>query len=48
MNRKTNKAKRVSKSCRNHGSCVWCRGNRTAANRRRIQSALDAAKGNDK
>lgn len=21
-------AKRVSKSCRNHGSCEWCRGNR--------------------
>ena len=21
-------AKRVDKSCRNHGSCPWCRGNR--------------------
>jgi hypothetical protein len=21
-------AKRVSKNCRNHGSCEWCRGNR--------------------
>lgn len=22
-------AKRVDKSCRNHGSCPWCQGNRT-------------------
>ena len=22
------RAKRVSKACRNHGDCEWCRGNR--------------------
>ena len=21
-------AKAIDKSCRNHGSCIWCRGNR--------------------
>lgn len=26
--RKTNKAKRVDNSCRNHGSCAFCSGNR--------------------
>ena len=29
------KRSRVDSSCRNHGSCAWCRGNRTARNRRR-------------
>ena len=32
--RKTNKAKTIDPSCKNHGSCPWCRGNRTHANRR--------------
>lgn len=27
-NRKTNKGKRVSSSCRNHGSCPACKSNR--------------------
>lgn len=26
--RKTNRAKRVDRSCRNHGGCSWCKGNR--------------------
>ena len=26
--RKTNKGKRFLKSCKNHGSCSWCTGNR--------------------
>lgn len=34
--RKTNKAKRVCNSCRNHGWCPTCRGNRTHATRKRI------------
>lgn len=25
--RKTNKAKKIDSSCRNHGSCPWCKGN---------------------
>lgn len=28
-------AKAVAKSCRNHGSCEWCRGNRTYKNDKR-------------
>ena len=27
--RKTNRAKQVDSSCRNHGDCPWCLGNRT-------------------
>lgn len=26
--RKTNRSKRHSSGCRNHGSCTWCRDNR--------------------
>ena len=39
--RKTNRSKRVSRSCRNHGSCAWCRGNRLAQARRSLPA--DAA-----
>lgn len=28
-------AKAVEKSCRNHGGCEWCRGNRTHKNDKR-------------
>lgn len=28
-------AKDVDKSCRNHGSCSWCSGNRQFSNRKR-------------
>ena len=28
------KAKAVSHTCRNHGSCSYCRGNRLVSNRR--------------
>lgn len=37
--RKTNLAKRVSRSCRNHGECPWCRGNRLHNNRKRLEAA---------
>lgn len=30
--------KAVSKSCRNHGGCSWCEGNRTYKNRKRLES----------
>ena len=33
--RRTNKAKQVDNSCKNHGSCPWCKGNRTHSNRKR-------------
>lgn len=28
-------SKRFDKSCRNHGSCGYCKGNRTHSNRKR-------------
>lgn len=28
------KAKAASYTCRNHGSCPWCAGNRTVGNKR--------------
>ena len=32
-------AKAIDKICRNHGSCGWCKDNRTYANTKREQSA---------
>ena len=28
--------KAISKQCRNHGSCEWCRGNRTYKYRKKL------------
>lgn len=33
------KAKAVDSSCRNHGSCSWCEGNRTYQEQKAQQSA---------
>lgn len=33
--------KAVAKSCRNHGNCEWCLGNRLYKNLKRIQSSND-------
>lgn len=33
--RKTNRSKRNSNGCRNHGACDWCRSGRTHSNRKR-------------
>ena len=33
--RKINKAKRVDSSCKNHGSCPYCRNSRTFSNKKR-------------
>jgi hypothetical protein len=30
------KSKRFDKTCRNHGSCPWCEGNRTFCSRKRL------------
>lgn len=30
-------SKRVDKTCRNHGSCPYCRDNRTFKNRKRLE-----------
>lgn len=27
-------SKRIDRTCRNHGSCKWCEGNRTISSRR--------------
>lgn len=32
-------AKSIDKSCRNHGGCEWCLGNRTHKNKRRMEKA---------
>ncbi len=42
--RKTNKAKRGSDACRNHGSCSWCRGNRTYQTRKELERILSYEK----
>ena len=35
------KAKAVDRTCRNHGSCEWCRENRTYKNRKRVVGDKD-------
>jgi len=35
--------KAVDKTCRNHGSCVWCALNRQYRNRRELEKMLDKA-----
>ena len=37
-------SKAIDKTCRNHGSCEWCRDNREYKNRKRIKSAYDQLK----
>lgn len=41
IKRKTNKAKQFDHSCRNHGTCAYCRSNRTYATRKRLAAAQD-------
>jgi hypothetical protein len=41
---KTNKAKRTVRSCRNHGACEWCNGNRTIHTKRQKSAVLDELK----
>jgi hypothetical protein len=45
IKRKTNKAKRVDHSCRNHGRCPECRGNRLHAARKRERAAREQING---
>ena len=33
------KAKAVCRSCRNHGSCEYCKGNRTYKNKKRLEAS---------
>lgn len=40
-------AKAVDKACRNHGSCHWCKGNRTHSERVRKEKADDKEERND-
>lgn len=39
--RKINRAKRIDPSCRNHGTCPHCRGNRLYQAQREIEKAKD-------
>ena len=34
-------SKAIDCSCRNHGSCVYCRENRLYKNKKRLQSMID-------
>lgn len=34
-------AKAIDRTCRNHGSCEWCRANREYANRKMEDVAVD-------
>jgi hypothetical protein len=34
-------AKAIDRSCRNHGSCPYCQGNRLYKNKKREQKMLD-------
>lgn len=36
--------KAIDKTCRNHGSCPYCYGNRTYCNKKRQESAEDKMK----
>lgn len=37
-------AKSVDRTCRNHGSCSWCRGNRLHGNRKKEYAMIEAIK----
>jgi hypothetical protein len=37
-------AKAIAKSCRNHGGCPYCRGNRLYQNTKELQKMLDKSK----
>ena len=39
-----NKAKAICKSCRNHGGCEWCLGNRLYKYKKREQKLIDRMK----
>ena len=37
-------AKAVDKTCRNHGTCIWCSNNRQYKNKKVLEKMLDKAK----
>lgn len=37
-------AKAVDKTCRNHGTCLWCSNNRQYKNKKVLEKMLDKAK----
>lgn len=45
--RKTNKAKRIDPSCRNHGSCPACKANRLHQSNKALKSTEDQEKAFD-
>lgn len=44
--RKTNKAKRIDRSCRNHGTCPYCTNSRTHSNKKNEFEAIAQVKEN--
>ena len=37
-------AKAIDRTCRNHGSCEWCQGNRQYESRKKEESTADRLK----
>ncbi len=37
-------AKAIARSCRNHGECPYCKGNRLYSSKKRIEAATDQEK----
>ena len=37
-------AKAVDKTCRNHGTCLWCSNNRQYKNKKVLEKMLDKAR----
>lgn len=48
IRRKSNRAKRVARGCRNHGSCPWCTSGRLHSSRVREAWAIDQLREHDK
>ncbi len=38
-------SKRFDKTCRNHGGCDWCKGNRLYSTKKKMESAKEQLKG---
>lgn len=38
------KSKAIDKTCRNHGSCLWCQNNRAKKNLKELEKTLDKLK----
>ena len=37
-------SKNIDRTCRNHGTCIYCQGNRQYKNKKRLASIVDKTK----